>query len=112
MAKALVFGLVLATISAAWWTPKLLPEFQAGFFSSNLGWKTVLGIYLWHIVWSVHLAVIYNPLPAERSSAEAAAAPSVDVRIADPATARTRGPSDGSRQAPRPHRPAHRRRGD
>ena len=87
MAKALLFGLVLATISAAWWTPKLLPEFQAGFFSSNLGWKTVLGIYLWHIVWSVHLAVIYNPLPAEESSAEAAEAPSVDVRIAEPATA-------------------------
>jgi len=65
LAKALLWGLVLATISALWWTPALFPEFHAGFFSSNLGWKTVVGIYLWHVIWAVHVALIYNPLPAE-----------------------------------------------
>jgi len=79
MAKALVWGLVLATISALWWTPALFPEFHAGFFSSNLGWKTVVGIYLWHVVWALHLGMIYNPLPAEEL--EIASPTPVDVDL-------------------------------
>lgn len=61
LAKALVFGLVLATISALWWVPTLFPAIDPGFFSNNLGWKVVFGIYLWHIIWAVNLGAIYNP---------------------------------------------------
>ena len=61
MVKALLFGLVLATLSALWWVPALFPALNAGFFSANLGWKIVLGIYLWHIIWAVNLGALYNP---------------------------------------------------
>jgi len=61
MIKAIIFGLVLATISALWWVPQLFPAIHAGFFSHNLGWKVVFGIYLWHLIWAVNLGAIYNP---------------------------------------------------
>jgi hypothetical protein len=64
MGKALVWGGVLATLSALWWAPVLFPEFGLGFFTWNLdGFKGVLAIYLWHAIWAVHLGLIYNPLP-------------------------------------------------
>lgn len=85
LAKALTWGLVLATISALWWTPELFPEFNAGFFTNNLGWKTVFGIYVWHVVWAVHVGLIYNPL----SGQEAAAPPGgLEVDATTPAPAR------------------------
>lgn len=59
--KALIFGLFLATLSAMWWVPQLFPALDAGFFSNNLGWKIVFGIYLWHVIWAVNLGAIYNP---------------------------------------------------
>jgi len=62
--KGLVFGLALATISAGWWVPQLFPTIHAGFFSHNLGWKTVFGIYLWHIIYGVNLGALYSPLPS------------------------------------------------
>jgi hypothetical protein len=66
LAKALLWGLVLATISALWWAPELFPEFQLGFFTWDLaGWKGVFGIYLWHVIWAVNLGLLYNPLPAD-----------------------------------------------
>ena len=61
--KALVFSLVLATISAAWWVPQLFPSIHAGFFSHNLGWRTVFGIYLWHVIYGLNLGALYSPLP-------------------------------------------------
>lgn len=86
LAKALVWGFVLATISALWWTPALFPEFHAGFFSSNLGWKTVFGIYLWHVIWAVPLGLIYHPLSAEEEVTVASSAPvDVDVTRSSPA---------------------------
>ena len=33
--------------------------------TNNLGWKTVLGIYVWHAVYGLHLGAIYNPLPED-----------------------------------------------
>jgi hypothetical protein len=84
-AKALVWGAVLATISAIWWTPELFPEFNAGFFSNHLGWKTVFGIYLWHFVWAVNLGLIYSPLPA--SEIDVSAARSAAVGTSQPAHA-------------------------
>ena len=65
IAKGVVFGLVLATISAVWWVPQLFPSFNPGFFSHNLGWKTVFGIYLWHVIYGVNLGAFYSPLPKE-----------------------------------------------
>jgi hypothetical protein len=59
--KALIFGLFLGTLSAMWWVPQLFPALHAGFFSNNLGWKIVFGIYLWHVIWAVNLGAIYNP---------------------------------------------------
>jgi hypothetical protein len=88
LAKALFWGLVLATISALWWTPALFPEFHAGFFSSNLGWKTVVGIYLWHTIWAVHVAVIYNPLPAEEPAVAPSASAPADVDVTRSSLAR------------------------
>ena len=63
--KALVFAFVLATISAVWWVPQLFPAFNPGFFSWNLGWKTVFGIYLWHLIYGLNLGAFYSPLPDE-----------------------------------------------
>ena len=63
--KGVIFGLVLGTISALWWVPHLFPDFHPGFFSHNLGWNTVVGIYLWHIIYGLNLGAFYSPLPAE-----------------------------------------------
>jgi hypothetical protein len=67
IAKAVVFGLVLATLSALWWVPQLFPAINAGFFSHHLGWKTVFGIYLWHLIYGVNLGAFYSPLPSARA---------------------------------------------
>jgi hypothetical protein len=63
LAKGIVYGLVLATISALWWVPQLFPALHAGFFSHNLGWRTVFGIYLWHFIYGLNLGALYSPLP-------------------------------------------------
>ena len=65
--KGLVWGEFLAIVSALIWVPRLFPQFNPGFFSVGLGWKTVVGIFIWHAVYGVHLGSIYNPLPAEKS---------------------------------------------
>lgn len=69
--KALLFGIVLATLSAAWWVPQLFnQQADLGWFSQNVGkvffggidgWKPIAGIYLWHIIYGVNLGLIYNP---------------------------------------------------
>jgi hypothetical protein len=43
----------------------LFPAFNPGFFSWNLGWKTVFGIYLWHLIYGLNLGAFYSPLPAD-----------------------------------------------
>lgn len=59
--KALLFGTVLATISAGFLVERVYyPGLNAGFFANHLGWKSVFAIYLWHWVYGVHLGVIYN----------------------------------------------------
>lgn len=59
--KAMVYAMILATISALWWVPQLFPAFNPGFFTHNLGWKTVFGIYLWHAIYGVTLGALYSP---------------------------------------------------
>jgi hypothetical protein len=75
LGKAILFSLVLATLSAGWWVPQLFnQEFgtNLGWFSQHVGallgvsaWKVIFGIYLWHIIYGLNLGLIYNPLPAE-----------------------------------------------
>lgn len=63
MARALLFGLVLAAISAGFLTPYVYDAgHNAGVFSTGLGWKVPLAIYLWHIAYAVNLGLLYNPL--------------------------------------------------
>ena len=63
ISKGVLWGLVLATLSALLWVPRNFPEFHPGFFTNNLGWKTVIGIYVWHLVYGTTLGAFYNPLP-------------------------------------------------
>jgi hypothetical protein len=59
--KALIWGGILATLSALLWVPRDFPEFHPGFFTNNLGWKTVLGIYIWHAVYGLNLGAFFSP---------------------------------------------------
>jgi len=60
--KGLVFGTILATISAAFMAPRVYyPSAHVGFFSHNLGWKVVFAIYVWHWIYGLHLGTVYNP---------------------------------------------------
>lgn len=67
-AKALIWGLVLATLSSVWWInlfPNLAgPGVNAGLFFSNFGpdqLKWVIAVYLWHVVYGFHLGAFYQP---------------------------------------------------
>lgn len=65
-AKGLVFGTALAVIALAVLTPLIYAPArgaQAGVFSSNFGWKYVLGVFLFHWIYGLHVGLIYNPLP-------------------------------------------------
>jgi hypothetical protein len=66
--KALIWGLILGTLSCLWWInlfPNLAgPGVNAGFFFSNFGadqLKWVIAVYLWHIVYGFHLGAFYQP---------------------------------------------------
>jgi hypothetical protein len=69
IAKAIIWGLILATLSAVWWInlfPNLGgPGVSAGIFMTNLGsdwWKWLVAVYLWHIVYGFNLGAFYQPL--------------------------------------------------
>ena len=69
MAKAIFFGLVLATLSAGFLVPYVyFPHAGAGVFGSGYGWKLVFAIYLWHFIFGVNLGMMYNPLPLDDPS--------------------------------------------
>ncbi|MEQ7129406.1 hypothetical protein ABN034_33450 [Actinopolymorpha sp. B11F2] len=51
----------LATLSCPWWIPTQFPDLNAGFLSLNLGWELVLGVYVWHLAWSLALGFFFNP---------------------------------------------------
>ena len=74
IAKAIIWGLILATLSAVWWInlfPNLAgPGTNAGIFMTNLGadwWKWLLAVYLWHVVYGLNLGLFYQPkdIPAK-----------------------------------------------
>jgi hypothetical protein len=74
--KAIIWGLILATLSSVWWI-NLFPNLggsgvSAGLFFSNFGpdqLKYLVAVYLWHLVYAVHLGAFYNPAPAESTTA-------------------------------------------
>jgi hypothetical protein len=59
---------LLAVLSALLWVPRNFPEFQPGFFTNNLGWKTVIGIFIWHAVYGLHLGALYSPMPEDSAA--------------------------------------------
>jgi hypothetical protein len=64
--KAILYGSVLAIISAAWFVPYVaFPHAGAGVFSSGYGWKLVFGIFLWHWIYGYFLGTVYCPLPKQ-----------------------------------------------
>ncbi len=64
--KALLYGTVLAIISAAWWVPAVYVPHHAGFLSTGLGWKLTFGIFLWHWIYGYFLGTVYCPAPRAR----------------------------------------------
>ena len=71
--KALLYGTVLAIISAAWWVPAVYAPHHAGFLSTSLGWKLTFGIFLWHWIYGYFLGTVYAPMPRDdREPAEQA----------------------------------------
>ncbi len=62
--KALLYGTVLAVISAAWWLPAVYIPHHAGFLSTSLGWKLTFGVFLWHWIYGYFLGTVYCPAPA------------------------------------------------
>ena len=61
--KALLYGTVLALISAAWWLPAVYIPHHAGFLSTSLGWKLTFGVFLWHWIYGYFLGTVYCPAP-------------------------------------------------
>lgn len=74
--KAVIWGLILATLSAVWWInlfPNLAgPDTSAGIFFANMGddwWKWLLAVYLWHAVYGFTLGSFFNPADEAGGSA-------------------------------------------
>ena len=67
--KGLLYGTVLAIISAAWWVPAVYIPHHAGFLSTSLGWKLTFGIFLWHWIYGYFLGTVYCPAPKEPEEA-------------------------------------------
>jgi hypothetical protein len=63
--KALLYGTVLAIISAAWFVPAVYLPHHAGFLSTSLGWKITFGIFLWHWIYGYFLGTVYCPQPQD-----------------------------------------------
>lgn len=61
VARGVAMGMVLATLSCLWWIPTQFPDLHPGFMSHNLGWNLVLGVYVWHLAWSLALGFFFNP---------------------------------------------------
>jgi hypothetical protein len=73
-AKAIIWGLILATLSAVWWInlfPNLAgPGKSAGIFMTNLPFSWLVAVYLWHIVYGFNLGAFYQPkdIPATEAA--------------------------------------------
>jgi hypothetical protein len=82
--KAILYGTILAIISAAWFVPYVAyPHSGAGIFSSGFGWKIVFGIFLWHWIYGYFLGSVYCPLPRQRAVPEPRSAPITETPSAE-----------------------------
>jgi hypothetical protein len=62
--RALAFGLVLSIVALLIMTPLVYAPARgsvAGFFSHNFGWQYIVGNLIFHLVYGLHLGLIYNP---------------------------------------------------
>src|SRR5262249_593302 len=67
LAQGPLFGPLLACISVSFMTPYVFAPARGlhpGFLSLDFGWKYIVGVFLWHWVYGLHLGLIYSP--AER----------------------------------------------
>jgi len=55
-------GVVLSVIALAWWTPANFPAFNPGAFSTNLGYKIVVGTFVWHAAYFLNLTSFLDVL--------------------------------------------------
>lgn len=68
LAKGVAFGVLLSIISCAFMTPRIYGPARGidpGVFSLDLGWQYIVSVFVWHIVFGLHVSLIYNPLPSE-----------------------------------------------
>ncbi|MCK2244620.1 MULTISPECIES: hypothetical protein [unclassified Crossiella] len=71
LAKGLTLGTALAVVSVAFMTPYVYAPArgaEAGFLSLDLGWKYIVAVFVWHWIYGLHLALVYNPLPDDELS--------------------------------------------
>jgi hypothetical protein len=69
--KALLYGTVLAVVSAGWWVPTLYAPHHMGFLSTAFGWKLCFAIFLWHWIYGYFLGTVYCPAPKDTLAADA-----------------------------------------
>jgi uncharacterized membrane protein YraQ (UPF0718 family) len=70
--KALAFGLLLSVVALLIMTPLVYAPARgsvAGFFSHNFGWQYIVGNLIFHLVYGLHLGLIYNPSDASEAVA-------------------------------------------
>jgi hypothetical protein len=75
--KALAFGLALSIVALLIMTPLVYAPARgsvAGFFSHNFGWQYIVGNLIFHLVYGLHLGLIYNPSDTRDSDLDDAAA--------------------------------------
>ncbi|MGW3199661.1 hypothetical protein ACWDBD_34910 [Streptomyces sp. NPDC001118] len=85
LAKGLIFGTLLACISVSFMTPFVFAPARGlhpGFLSLDFGWKYVLGVFLWHWVYGLHLGLIYSPAERRADVSEGGAADSEKAAVA------------------------------
>jgi hypothetical protein len=71
--KGVIYGIVLAIISAGFLVPYVyLPKTGAGLFSFGYddGWKLPAAILLWHLVYGFFLGTLYSPAAAQPASSD------------------------------------------
>ena len=77
--KAILYGSILAAISAAWLVPYVVyPHSGAGAFSSGFGWKLTFGIFLWHWIYGFFLGSVYCPQPRQQVVPEPRSVPNAE----------------------------------
>ncbi len=72
LVKGLLFGTVLAVIALAVLTPLIYGPARgasAGVFSSDFGWRYIVGVFLFHWIYGAHIGLIYSPLPVDDPAA-------------------------------------------